>query len=147
MKTLLLFGRRIQFCILLLFLTPFLLLGQPPTQEEFQQSIDVVLVWLVAQQHTDGYWNAYDGELEAGTGLALYKLCERAYELGYESPFDVNYIYHQNVIDGFNWVFNQLMVVPISLQDHTTGATGTWDDPDVNGNGNGVCTFRPRFLP
>ena len=114
------------------------------TEAEIEQAITDGLVWLVAQQNTTtglncGSWNAYNGELEAGTGLALYKLCERAYELGYASPFDPNYEYHQNVSDGFNWTFAHLTVVDISPQDHTTGATGTVDDPDTNGNGFGVC--------
>ena len=140
MKHLLLFFRRmLKGTLTLLLCLPFLALAQP-TQEEIQQSIDDGLSWLVAQQHADGYWNAYYSNYEAGTGLALYKLCERAYELGYESPFDPGYAYYQNVIDGFNWLFKQLEIVDINVQDHTSWATGTMDDPDVNGNGTGVCT-------
>ena len=125
-----------------LLLTPFLLFSQPDPAD-IQQSIVDGLEWLVDQQEVDGSWNAY-GSYEAGTGLALYKLCERAYELNdpdIESPFDPDYEYHQNVIDGFDWLFKQLTVHDIGLQDHTTGATGTLDDPDVNGNGTGVCAL------
>jgi hypothetical protein len=121
------------------------------TEADIQQAIEDGLTWLVAQQNTDaadpefGSWYAYYGQLEAGTGLALYKLCDRAYELkkqnpDIESPFDPDYGYYQNVIDGFNWVFDHLVVVGIGIQDHTTGATGTMDDPDTNGNGKGVTT-------
>jgi hypothetical protein len=120
------------------------------TEADIEQAIKDGLVWLVAQQNTNpspdyGSWNAYWGQLETGTGLALYKLCDRAYELkkqnpDIESPFDPDYEYYQNVINGFDWVFNHLVVVDIGIQDHTTGATGTFDDPDTNGNGKGVTT-------
>ena len=114
------------------------------TDEEIQKAIDDGVVWLVAQQNSVpgpnyGSWNAYGSYLGAGTGLALYKLEDRAYELGYDSPFDPNYEYHQNVEDGLNWTFANLAVVDINDQDHTTGATGTVDNPDTNGNGIGVC--------
>lgn len=117
------------------------------SEEDIEQAIEDGIVWLVAQQNTNamdpdfGSWDAYGGELETGTGLALYKLCERAYELGYDSPFDSAYEYHQNVMDGFNWTFAHLTVVDIFVQDHTSGATGTMDDPDTNGNGLGVTTL------
>ncbi len=114
------------------------------TEQQIEDAIEAGLVWLVAQQNTIagdpnyGSWDGY-GSLEAGTGLALYKLCDRAYELGYDSPFDSDYEYHENVSAGFNWTFAHLVVVDISPQDHTTGATGTMDDPDFNVNGVGVC--------
>ena len=120
-----------------LFLIPFLMAAQP-TEEEIQQSIEDGVAWLVTQQQPDGYWLGY-GNPEAGTGLALYKLCERAYELGYESPFVEEYPYHQHVIDGFTWLFDRLYMLDINVQDHTGWATGTLDDPDVNANGTGVC--------
>ncbi len=125
------------------------------TDEEIGQAIEDGLAWLVAQQNSNptdpnyGSWNAYYGALEAGTGLALYKLCDRAYELEYSSPFDPDYEYHQNVTHGFDWVFEHLEIVDIGLQDHTTVATGTVDDPDTNGNGQGVCaahgTYRETY--
>ena len=119
------------------------------TEEEIQEAIDNGVVWLVAQQNNNtldpnnGSWDAYYGQLGAGTGLALYKLEDRAYELGYDSPFDPDYEYHQNVEDGLNWTFANLAVVDINDQNHTTGATGTVDDPDTNGNGIGVCSSDP----
>ncbi len=122
-----------------LFLVIPVLSWSQPTMEEIQASIDAGLEYLVAQQNaTDGYWIAY-GSPEAGTGLALYKLCERAYELGYESPFDPEYPYSENVVNGFAWIFKQLQVIAINDQDHTGYATMTVDNPDVNGNGTGVC--------
>jgi len=117
--------------------------AQAATEEEIEASIAAGVEWLVAQQNMTagpyfGSWNAYYGQYAAGTGLALYKLCDRAYEFDMESPFDLAYEYHQNVIDGFDWIFNNLVPVDITPQDHTTGATGTIDDPDVNGNGIGI---------
>lgn len=134
----------LSYLSILLFL-PFLAISQP-TEEEIQQSIDDGLAWLVNQQDpTDGWWEGYysyyAGSKHAGTGLALYKLCERAYEMGYDSPFNEDYEYHQNVIDGFEWVFDQLQLISINTEDHTAFATGTVDDPDVNSNGTGICSL------
>jgi hypothetical protein len=116
---------------------------QAATPEDIEASIGAGLAWLVAQQNMDpldpdyGSWFEW-WSLEAGTGLALYKLCGRAYELGYESPFDPGYEYSGNVVAGFAWLFNHLEVVPIGIQNHTAGATGTLDDPDTRVNGMGI---------
>ena len=113
------------------------------TPEEIEASIEAGLTWLVAHQNMNpldpdyGSWTGA-GLREPGTSFALYKLCDRAYELGYESPFDPEYEYSANVADGFTWLFNHLLIVPISVQDHTAGATGTLDDPDTRVNGKGV---------
>lgn len=117
---------------------------QAATDEEIEGSIEAGLAWLVAQQDTsggvnDGSWIGYSSR-EAGTGLALYKLCDRAYELEYESPFDPAYEYSSNVLAGFTWLFNQLQIADISNQDHTSGASGTMDDPDTRDNDKGVCS-------
>jgi len=129
----------------------FTVVTRAATKADIENAVKDGLAWLVAQQNSNpadpnnGSWDAYFGQLEAGTGLALYKLCVRAYELkkenpNIESPFDPDYEYSQNVINGFNWVFRQLTVGDIGIQDHTTGATGTMDNPDTNGNGKGVST-------
>jgi len=114
--------------------------AQAATPEQVQASVELGLPWLVAQQDVDGSWYG-EGNYEVPTGLALLKLCERAYELNdpnIESPFDPDYAYSANVIAGFQWLFNQLAAHEISPQDHTTGASGTMDDPDSNSNGVGV---------
>jgi hypothetical protein len=142
------------FSILLLSIASALTVTtRAATEGEIEQAIKDGLAWLVAQQNninpadpSYGSWNAYWGQLEAGTGSALYKLCDRAYELkkqnpNIESPFDPDYEYSQNVINGFNWVFDHLAIVDIGIQDHTAGATGTMDNPDTNGNGKGVTTL------
>jgi len=132
--------------------------AQGATEEEIEASIEAGVTYLVAQQNTTpgpyfGSWYAYSSR-EAGTGLALYKLCDRAYELQktnpeIESPFDEDYEYSQNIIDGFDWLFKHLTIVNINSQDHTGGASGTVDDPDVNGNGTGICvgynTYRESY--
>ena len=149
MKKVLFFAKdKLLVCLILALFSPLMVLGQP-SEAEIEESIDAGVAWLAAQQNPIGYWDAYGGELQAGTGLALYNLCERAYALGYASPFDVGYPYHQNVEDGFDWLFTQLTIHTISIQDHTLGASGTMDDPDVNGNGTGVCanfgTYRETY--
>lgn len=110
------------------------------TEEEIEQAIEDGITWLVAQQNpVDGSWPAY-WENVATTGLAVLKLEMRAYELGYDSPFDPNYEYHGNVTAGLNYLFGQsrLLNVTITPQNHTAGATGTIDDPDYNNNTLGV---------
>ena len=46
----------------------------------------------------------------AYTGFAVAKLEERAFELGYASPFDDAYPYTTNVINGLNYLFSQATV-------------------------------------
>lgn len=75
------------------------------TPEEITDSIESGLRWLVAQQNGNGSWGSY--EPVAHTGFAVVKLEDRAFELGYASPFDVAYPYHQDVIDGLNYLFSQ----------------------------------------
>ncbi|HEY65247.1 MAG TPA: terpene cyclase/mutase family protein, partial [Caldilineae bacterium] len=70
-----------------------------------QEAIDKGIAWLVAQQNPDGSWG--NGEYVAVTAFAVLKLEDRAFELGYESPFDPAYQYSQNVIDGLNYIFSQ----------------------------------------
>lgn len=116
------------------------------TQGDIDDAIDDGLAWLVAQQHADGYW---PGRFDtAETCLALVKLQERAYELGFNSPFAPGYAYSANVDKAWDWVFKQAggptdgenvhLVEPLDPQDHTLGASGSLDDPDTNGNGYGL---------
>jgi hypothetical protein len=107
----------------------------PPTDEEIQASIDLGLEWLAAQQNADGSWGTY--EQVAQTCFALIKLQDRAWELGYDSPFDMAYLYSGEVIAGWGFVLdpvNYTFAETLSIQVH--GANN--DDPDTNGNGFGV---------
>jgi hypothetical protein len=64
------------------------------------------LAWLVSQQNSNGSWGS--SYPVAYTGFAIAKLEDRAFELGYASPFDDAYPYKTNVINGLNYLFNQV---------------------------------------
>jgi uncharacterized repeat protein (TIGR01451 family) len=103
------------------------------TPSDINEAIDKGVAWLAAQQNSStGYWE--DGAEEdvyrdGPTGLALIKLQERAFELGY-TPFDPCYPYKQNVEKGLTYLFSQMSVIHISTQLH--------GNPDTDGDGNGV---------
>jgi hypothetical protein len=104
--------------------------AQAATQVEIDQAINDGIAWLAAQQDsTSGCWSS-DVYQNGATGLALTKLQERAFELGYESPFDPCYPYEANVIKGLNYLFSNAKVVEISTQPA--------GDPDSDHDGNGV---------
>jgi hypothetical protein len=94
------------------------------TQEDIELAIEKGLAWLASQQQTDGSWWFYYFEesfKDAGvTGLVVLKFVERAKELGLD-PFDTNsasptyYMYAQNVIDGFDYIFKHAVVLPGDL--------------------------------
>ena len=109
------------------------------TEEDIEDAIERGVAWLAGQQTGDGSWPT-EGWFDpvATTGFAVLKLEDRAYELGYDSPFDEDYPYHEEVIDGLDYLFGRMNVIAISLQDHTGGASGTNDDPDSNSNGTGI---------
>jgi hypothetical protein len=93
------------------------------TEQEILDSIESGIVWLVTQQADNGSWNDNNGH----TGLAVLKLEDRAFELGYDSVFDPAYAYHQNVIDGLNYIFGNCddVVAGVSVEEHgTTYGTG-----------------------
>jgi hypothetical protein len=72
------------------------------------QSLTDGLACLVSQQNDDGSWQGSAGYTPVGyTGFAVTKLEERAFELGFASPFDDAYPYKQNVINGLNYLFSQ----------------------------------------
>ncbi|MGD0614985.1 MAG: hypothetical protein ABSA69_06030 [Verrucomicrobiota bacterium] len=81
------------------------------TPAQIDQAILNGLTWLVSQQNSDGSWGYPSSDQRynpvAYTGFALVKLQERAFELGYASPFDDSYPYKTNVINGLNYLFKQ----------------------------------------
>ena len=78
------------------------------TQEQINQAITTGLAWLVSQQHTDGSWTGSGGYPPvAYTSFAVAKLEQRAFDLGYASPFDPAYPYNGNVTNGLNYIFSQ----------------------------------------
>ncbi|MHA2231391.1 MAG: PKD domain-containing protein [Candidatus Hodarchaeales archaeon] len=121
---------------LLLILMTSTVIGAFPVQGATPAQIQTAIVngiaWLAADQEADGSWPSYYGDV-ATTGLAVLKLEHYAYELGYTSPFDPAYPYHQEVEDGLDYLFGagRMFLTTMTLQDHTAGATGTVDDPDT----------------
>ena len=113
--------------IITIFITVVLLLGmvavpaQAATEQDIEDSIEDGLAWLSSVQNPDGSWGISDKV--AKTGLAVVKMEDRAFELGYDSPFDEDYEYSENVTNGLNYIFSQ---------------AGTY------GAGSGVC-FAPGF--
>jgi hypothetical protein len=79
--------------------------AQAASSEDIEDSIELGIAWLADQQNTSGAWGAY--ETVALTGFAVLKLEDRAFELGYESPFDPEYEYSSNVTAGLNYIFGQ----------------------------------------
>lgn len=109
--------------------------GETTQSQEVIEAIMNGTEYLSTHQNGDGSWGSY--YYPAHTGLVLIKLQDFAYEQGY-SPFDQSYMYYNNVINGWNYLFNNAKTQALSLQDHTSGASGTNDDPDTNGNGIGI---------
>jgi hypothetical protein len=110
-------------------------------EDDIEQSIEEGIAWLAGQQNADGSWGS-GGYKEPKTSFALIKLQNYAWEHDI-SPFDPLYEYYDNVTKGWNYIFStgsspQAHAQNLSLQNHTSGATGTIDDPDANGNGIGV---------
>jgi hypothetical protein len=129
------------FVILLLSMSAvFTVATRAATETAIEKAIKLGVAYLAANQNPDGSWphTFMWGEPVAYTGLAVLKLEGYAYELGYASPFDPAYPYHENVAKGLDYIFAGLLTQKIGLQDHTLGATGTWDNPDSNGNDLGV---------
>jgi hypothetical protein len=81
--------------------------AQAATDSEIQEAIERGVLWLVDQQKNDGSWGPGgpdDTGRVAETGLAVVKLEDRAFEQG-KTPFDDDYEYKQEVIDGLNFIF------------------------------------------
>jgi hypothetical protein len=72
------------------------------------------VTWLVGQQQANGCWSP-NYEPVAHTALAVVKLEELAFEMGYPSPFDEAYSYSQNVINGLNYIFNQAATATVGI--------------------------------
>ena len=114
-------------------------------EDDIEASIELGVGWLATcpwpgpDPPADGGWGG-PGEWErtAMTALALIKLQDRAYELGYESPFDPAYEHSEIIIDGWDYIFSYGVPQAMALQDHTAGYSGTNDDPDTDGDGWGV---------
>lgn len=100
------------------------------TPEEIGISIQKGIDWLVSVQNANGSWGPADADRFGTTGLILVKLQDRAFELGYNGPFDDAYPLKANVVAGLNYMLPYASTTAISNQ-----AAG---NPDTNGNGLGV---------
>jgi uncharacterized repeat protein (TIGR01451 family) len=114
-------------------------IGGPPavqaaTEAEIEQAIVDGLAYLASVQNPDGSWSV-PSYVPAKTCMILTKFQDRAYELGYESPFDPAYEYHQNVIDGWTYIFSDTIVLSQQTNVQPAG------DPDSNGNGYGLYIY------
>ena len=72
------------------------------------------VAWLAGQQQVNGCWSP-SYEPVAHTALAVVKLEELAFELGYPSPFHETYAYKQNVINGLNYIFSQAAAATVGI--------------------------------
>jgi hypothetical protein len=105
------------------------------TEEEIEDSIEAGIAWLASVQNGDGSWGSdyYQGT----TGLILVKLQDRAFELGFDGPFDDGYPLKPNVVAGLDFLFLHADTVAISAQ--------IAGDPDSNGNGLGVSVYGQTY--
>lgn len=80
------------------------------TDEEIEQAIENGTAWLVTQQNPDGSFGASYYAV-GRTGFAVLKLEDRAVELGYETPFDPDYEYSENVQKGLDFIFSRAVLM------------------------------------
>jgi hypothetical protein len=101
------------------------------TAEEIEDSIEAGIAWLASVQNGDGSWGS--AFQQGTTGLTLVKLQDRAFELGFDGPFDDGYPLKPNVVAGLDFLFLHADTVAIGPQ--------LAGDPDSNGNGLGVSVY------
>lgn len=82
--------------------------AQAATEAEINTAIDNGITWLVAQQHSAGDWGS--SYRVAETGLAVLKLEDRAYELGFTDPLDPSYEYSDEIQKGLDYLFTRVEV-------------------------------------
>lgn len=123
------------------------------TPLEIKASIDNGIKWLVEQQSPNGSW-APEKYPRANTGLALLKLETYALELGFKTPFDIEYKYKDNVIAGLKYIFSEAILdgngIHFKDDKYTTYPTGiilaalcASSSPDnITTIGNAVYTYK-----
>lgn len=107
---------------------------------EVAQVVEAGLDWLLLQQNSDGSWGS-DYEV-ALTGLAVLNLATANHNLGY-LPETSDYRYGAEIQSGLNYILANAHTVGLGLQYHD----GTPDDPDSNGNGDGIYFNTSGDLP
>jgi hypothetical protein len=99
------------------------------TPEQIAASVSDGIDYLATHQNADGTWGS-GSDVWGTTGLVLVKLEERAFELGYDGPFDPDYPLHTQVETGLNKYLTQASTV--SIPNQVAG------NPDTDGDGLGV---------
>jgi hypothetical protein len=100
------------------------------TAEELEASVVLGLSWLANQDNPDGVWGSGTCEEVAYTGMVVTKLIDRAHDLGFQDPLDVNYEYSGQVGQGLAYIAGQAKMQAIGIQQA--------GDPDGDGDGIGV---------
>ena len=99
------------------------------TEEEIEASIELGITHLALTQNTDGSWGSY--YKIAKTGLAILKFIDYVKEIpDIDSWSNPEYIYHDVVVDGLNYLFINGYYVDISVQPY--------GDPDTLDNDKGI---------
>jgi PKD repeat protein len=98
---------------------------------EIEQAICEGMEWLASVQNPDGSWGT---SYEVGrTGMTLVKFVDHAVITEDISPFDPSYLYHEQVGDGFDYLFSRAFTQAIGVQTH--------GDPDGDSDGIGVIFY------
>ena len=138
----------IAFLALILVVSMMAIPAQAATEDEIEASIAKGVAWLAGQQDLTGSpdpldpdynpnYGSWPGWYRVGsTGLAVLKLEDRGNDLAeddpnIDGPFDPDYAYSQNVIDGLNYIFSMAMI--FGDLDPQAG-----EDPDTDSDGLGV---------
>ncbi|MFW9808435.1 MAG: prenyltransferase/squalene oxidase repeat-containing protein [Candidatus Thorarchaeota archaeon] len=92
------------FLLILLMVMTLPIVGSAVTPDEIEEAVADGVAWLADQQNPNyGHWPGPN--VAARTGFGVLKLIDRAFDLGFESPFDENYEYSSNVALGLNEIF------------------------------------------
>ena len=106
--------------------------AQAATQVEIDQAIQDGLAWLATQQNANGYFGS--GYLLANTAAAVLAFENEGHFPGGGTT------YSSNVEKGLDYIFAYSYKTAIDNQ--TVGYAGRNDNPDTNGNGQGVYFYR-----
>jgi len=123
--------KTVSIILFLVLLLPMLTVvsGFAAPEEEIEDSIALGLPWLASQQNPDGHWGNY--YVIAKTGLAVLKFIDYVKEVpDIDSWTDPDYVYHDAVVNGLNYLFSNGYYVDISIQ--------TYGDPDTLDNDKGI---------
>ena len=119
--------------VLLAWFTPA---ARGATDAEIDQAIQDGLAWLATQQHADGSFGS--GYYLANTATAVLAFENEGHFPGGATA------YSTNVEEGLDYIFTRAYKIGINPQ--TYGYAGRNDDPDTNGNGQGVYFSQSSYM-